>query len=110
MNVTARLAEWASRWDGAASAAAQRWARDAMRDTIACMVAGAGDEGADRLRNVVAGWGTGPATVVGSRIPAPAPWAALANGMAAHVLDYDDNVHYAMTHPSAVIIPALLAI
>ena len=110
MNVTARLAEWATQWDGAASEAARRWARDAVYDTVACMIAGAGDEGASRMRGVLEGWGSGPATVVGSGAPAAVPWAALANGMAAHVLDYDDNVHYAMTHPSAVIVPALLAL
>jgi 2-methylcitrate dehydratase PrpD len=110
MNVTARLAEWAAGWDGTASETARRWARDAFLDTIACMIAGAGDEGANRVRGVIARWGIGPATVVGSSSGAPAPWAALANGMAAHVLDYDDNVHYAMTHPSAAIVPALLAL
>src|SRR5665213_2216648 len=97
MNVTARLAEWATQWDGAAAEAARRWARDAVYDTVACMIAGAGDEGANRMRGVLAGWGSGPATVVGSSVAAAVPWAALANGMAAHVLDYDDNVHYAMT-------------
>jgi len=110
MDVTAGLAEWAATWDGVASEAARRWAREAVHDTISCMIAGAGDEGAARVRAVVAGWGSGPATVVGSTEPAAAPWAALANGMAAHVLDYDDNIHYAMTHPSAVILPALLAL
>jgi 2-methylcitrate dehydratase PrpD len=110
MNVTARLAEWATGWDGAASKTARRWARDAVQDTIACMIAGAGDEAASRMRSMIAGWGAGPATVVGTTTPAPTPWAALANGMAAHVLDYDDNIHYAMTHPSAVIVPALLAL
>lgn len=110
MNVTGRLAEWAAGWNGNASEAARRWARDAVYDTVACMIAGAGDETASRVRSVVAAWGGGPATVVGSTAAAPVPWAALANGTAAHVLDYDDNVHYAMTHPSAVIVPALLAL
>ena len=110
MNVTRRLAEWAAGWDGSASEIARRWARDAVYDTVACMIAGSGDEGASRVRTVVSGWGSGPATIVGSTDPAPAPWAALANGAAAHALDYDDNIHYAMTHPSAVILPALLAL
>ena len=110
MNVTGRLAEWAASWDGNASETARRWARDAIYDTVACMIAGSGDEGASRVRAVISGWGSGPATVVGSADPAPPPWAALANGTAAHALDYDDNIHYAMTHPSAVILPALLAV
>ena len=110
MDVTDTLAEWAAEWDGKASEAARRWARDAVYDTVACMIAGAGDQGASRLRTVASRWGTGPATVVGSTQPLAAPWAALANGAAAHALDYDDNVHYAMTHPSAVLLPALLAL
>lgn len=110
MDVTGRLAEWAAGWNGAASETARRWARDAIYDTVACMIAGAGDEGASRLRSTISGWGAGAATVVGSPHPASAPWAALANGTAAHLLDYDDNIHYAMTHPSAVILPALLAL
>ncbi|HUN45989.1 MAG TPA: MmgE/PrpD family protein [Stellaceae bacterium] len=110
MDVTKRLADWAAEWDGTASETARRWARDAIYDTIACMVAGAGDEGASRVRSAISGWGGGAATVVGSPEPASAPWAALANGTAAHALDYDDNIHYAMTHPSAVILPALLAL
>ncbi len=110
MNVTGKLAEWAAGWDGNASEAARRWARDALYDTVACMIAGAGDEAAGRVRAVISAWGSGPATVVGSTARAAAPWAALANGTAAHVLDYDDNIHYAMTHPSAVILPALLAL
>lgn len=110
MDVTGRLAEWVEGWDGEASEAARRWARDAVYDTVGCMVAGAGDEGASRIRATAAAWGSGVATAVGSPHPTSAPWAALANGAAAHALDYDDNIHYAMTHPSAVILPALLAL
>jgi 2-methylcitrate dehydratase PrpD len=110
MDVTKRLAEWSSSWRGDASEVALHWARSAVYDTVACMVAGAGDEGTARLRNIAASWGAGPATVVGATSAAAAPWAAMVNGMATHVLDYDDNVHYAMTHPSAVILPALLAL
>ena len=59
MNVTARLAEWATQWDGAAPESARRWARDAIYDTVACMIAGAGDDGANRTRGALAGWGGG---------------------------------------------------
>lgn len=110
MDVTGRLAEWAADWNGEASEPARRWARSALYDTIGCIIAGAGDLGASRIRSAVAPWGTGLASAAGSAEPMPAPWAALANGAAAHALDYDDNIHYAMTHASAVILPALLAL
>src|SRR3546814_11105130 len=36
--------------------------------------------------------------------------AALLHGTAAHALDYDDTNHPAYAHPSAVLLPALLAV
>lgn len=39
MNVTCKLAEWAAGWDGNASEAARRWARDTVYDTMSCMIA-----------------------------------------------------------------------
>ncbi|MCP5152846.1 MAG: MmgE/PrpD family protein [Ectothiorhodospiraceae bacterium] len=85
-------------------------ARDAVHDTVACMVGGAGDAGAASVRRALANYGSGPATVVGGMAPAHAPWAALANGTAAHALDFDDNFLPGLTHASAVLVPALLAL
>jgi 2-methylcitrate dehydratase PrpD len=42
--------------------------------------------------------------------PLAAPWAALVNGTAAHALDYDDVLDPAMSHPSAALVPAILAL
>ncbi|MBA0050202.1 MmgE/PrpD family protein [Streptomyces sp. AJS327] len=49
------------------------------------------------------------ATVVGGGEPVPAPLAALANGVLAHSLDYDDTHLPSVLHPSASIVPAALA-
>ena len=50
---------------------------------------------------------TGEATLIADSARASAPDAALANGVACHVLDYDD---FALSgHPSAVLVPAILA-
>jgi 2-methylcitrate dehydratase PrpD len=58
----------------------------------------------------VAGDGSGPCTIVGtSRTAAPAD-AALANGSLAHGLDFDDTHATSITHASAVIVPAALAV
>ncbi len=110
MNVTERLARWVADVEPIDTPIAVSRAVDAVRDTVACMVAGAGDEAAHAVRETVAGYGPGPATVVGARDGAPAPWAALANGMSAHVLDYDDNYLPGLTHASAVLVPALIAL
>ena len=110
MTVIGTLARWAAETPAIESPVALTRARQAIGDVVGCMVAGAGDEGTARVRATVAPWGTGPATVIGQRRKAPAPWAALANGMAAHVLDYDENYLPASTHASAVLVPALLAL
>jgi len=55
-------------------------------------------------------WGDGPCTVMGSEVRLAAPWAALANGTAAHALDFDDNFDPAKAHASAVLVPAILAL
>ncbi len=69
-----------------------------------------GDEGSAVVRATIAPYGAGPATVFGSTAKAAAPWAALANGMAAHALDFDDNYLPGFTHATAVLGPALFAL
>jgi len=83
-----------------------------ITDTVACMVSGATDVAAASVRATVQSWGTGNggATIVGSGHKAPAPFAAFANGTAAHAQDFDDNFLAALTHASAVLVPALLAL
>ena len=108
MSVTKTIAAWAAETPEIESDVALLRARHAIHDVIACMVAGAGDEGSARVRATVSPYGNGPATVFGATTKAPTPWAALANGMAAHALDFDDNYLPGYTHATAVLIPALL--
>lgn len=82
----------------------------AFEDTVACMIAGADDLSPVKVRKGIANWGAGPSSVVGQTERAAAPWAAMANGAAAHALDYDDNVQVVLGHTSAVQVPALLAL
>lgn len=72
---------------------------------------GAADESAGRiLRDVVAGWrSAGRATVLLDGTAA-APFAALANGTLAHCLDFDDTYVKAVTHTSAPVWAATLAL
>jgi 2-methylcitrate dehydratase PrpD len=72
---------------------------------------GAGDEPAGRaVREVAAGWAsTGPASVLYGDTAA-APFAALANGTLAHCLDFDDTHIGAVTHISAPVWAATLAL
>jgi len=57
-----------------------------------------------------AGGGPGEATVLGERDSMAAPWAALANGVLLHALDYDDTHTEGLVHATAVTLPAALAV
>ena len=83
----------------------------ALVDTVAVSLAAAGEEG-DRI---LSAWveressvGSSTAWTSGARMSAAS--AALVNGTAAHLLDYDDISPSMPLHPSAVLIPALVAI
>lgn len=79
-------------------------------DQIAVTVAGA-VEAAPRLAfATVADWGDGPGHVAGQRRRLAAPWAALVNGTAGHVLDFDDNFDPPKAHATTVLLPAILAL
>jgi 2-methylcitrate dehydratase PrpD len=108
------LAERCSADASAQFAAADRGAlaslvRTAFIDTIACILAGRGEEPTRVVHQWVRtrGAGQGDASVLFGTERADSASAALVNGVAGHALDYDD-VGLA-GHPSVVIVPALLA-
>lgn len=93
-----------------ATPAQRRAAEYAIADTLACMVAGQSDLSTKAVRQASAGEiGAGPASLVGGGAAPPVP-AALINGTAAHALDFDDNFNPGMSHASAVMLPAILAV
>ena len=104
------LANWAAEASAEWPELARERAAQAIEDTVACMVAGADDLCPVKVRKGITHWGSGTSSVVGQSEKAPAPWAAMANGAAAHALDYDDNVQVVLGHTSAVQVPALLAL
>lgn len=72
---------------------------------------GAKDEPAGRIvRDTVAGWRSAGRSTVLFGLPAAAPFAALANGTLAHCLDFDDTYVAAVTHISAPVWAAVLAL
>lgn len=109
MSVIETIAAW-SATASSFTPLSRRRAIDAIADTIACMVAGARDDATTAVRAAFADaiGPTGASSVLGGG-RAAAPLAALVNGTAAHALDYDDNFHPAISHASAVLVPALLA-
>ncbi|WP_267426095.1 MmgE/PrpD family protein [Methylobacterium sp. GC_Met_2] len=105
---TAALAEAivAARPD--ADAAAMAAARRALVDFLACALAGSRDRTVATVRTAM-GDTPGRSPVIGSGRPAEPLLAALLNGYAGHVLDYDDVHASVRGHPTTVIVPALLA-
>ena len=61
------------------------------------------------LSYALAQGGPGQASVIGESQRISAPWAAFANGVLAHSLDYDDTHLPSVLHPSASVVPAALA-
>lgn len=106
--VTMRLAGWCADTTPSWPEVSLEGARRAFLDTVAVMLAGQREACVARTRLAVAAWGDGPCHVMGGA-PLAAPWAALVNGTAAHALDYDDVLDPAMSHPSAALVPAILA-
>ena len=89
--------------------AARAIAARAFLDTIGVALAGAGEPAARSVQRVIAGDGGGPCIVVGTPLRGSAANAALANGTAAHALDFDDMCFVSLAHPSAPLVPAALA-
>ncbi len=112
VDITQRLAQFvASTPSETIGAAAREQAKRALLDTLGVMLAGS-REPASRIvvERVREQGGVGEATVVGAGFRAPVSQAALANGTAAHALDYDDVTANMRGHPSAPLVPALLAL
>jgi 2-methylcitrate dehydratase PrpD len=81
-----------------------------LLDTLGCGLAahaqGAGTAVRDAL---LAAYGGGPASVIGSERGLPAPAAACANGALCHALDFDDTHAGAIVNVGAVLVPTVLA-
>jgi 2-methylcitrate dehydratase PrpD len=84
-------------------------AATALLDTVGVTLAGALEPASRAVQDVIAAEGGDACTVLGSALRSTAPGAALANGTAAHALDYDDMCFVSLAHPSAPLVPALLA-
>lgn len=88
-----------------------RAARRAILDTLGVTLAGSVEPTAQRVRALIAHrLAAAEATLAGTALRASIEDAALANGTAAHALDYDDVQQSLSGHPSAPILAAVLAV
>lgn len=86
-------------------------AENAMIDTIGVALAGISDPACEMANQWVQSAGSrADATVWGTDLRVDASDAALANGVAAHVLDWDDTSPSLRGHPSATLVPTVLAL
>ena len=90
--------------------AARAAARDAVQDTVGVMLAGATEPAARIVQSIArSDGGAGPSRILGTTETAGPSYAALANGTAAHALDFDDMCWVTLAHPSAPLVAAALA-
>lgn len=99
----------AARWDRLPPAVQQR-TRLRLADILGLCLAGLVEPFGQAARRLVLGQGgAAQATLVtGERLPAAQ--VALAHGILAHGLDYDDTHHESVVHPSSVVVPVALAV
>ena len=112
MNITKRIAEYVTATDiEDFPPDAIEAAKGAIMDCLACALAGSRESLSDILCRYVAAEGSALiASVVGRGFRTSAANAALLNGAMAHALDYDDITQITKTHPTAVLLPASLAV
>ena len=87
----------------------RRRAAAAFLDTVGVTLAGASEPAAKAVQQVISTLGAGRSQVLGTDMCTTSAGAALANGTAAHALDYDDMCFVSLAHPSAPLVPATLA-
>ena len=84
-------------------------AATAVKDTIGVMLAGVGEPAARIAQAMAIEDGVGTCRVLGTSLQTSPELAALANGVSAHSLDYDDMCFVSLAHPSCALVPAILA-
>jgi len=85
-------------------------AKNAITDCIGVTIPGTREDASKIIQKYIQGIGGLPnATVIGTQIKTTGPFASLANGVAAHVLDLDDVNMVLIGHPSVVLMPTVLA-
>lgn len=112
MTLSLRLAEWLAALDWShVPAATRELAVLRVLDTTGLVLGAAHAPAAALVRErALASGGHGRSSLVGHAQPLSAGWTALAHGVIAHCLDYDDTLPESVVHPGSVVVPVALAI
>lgn len=107
-----RLARFVAEDPLEADAATLAILRDGVIDILGCIRAGVNTDVAVKAREGIRAMApsNGAASVIGTGMKVAAPQAAFLNAVAGHALDFDDWEVQGNTHPTVVLLPALLAI
>ncbi len=81
----------------------------AVADCFGCILAGAGTNVVDRLLTALSAHTSGESPLFGSGRTLSPAYAAMVNAAAGHVHELDDWEELGNTHPTVVLLPALLA-
>jgi 2-methylcitrate dehydratase PrpD len=109
--LTERLARLATEWVHPDQGAALDLAERAVVDTVAVSLAGATDRTVTTMLGALGDeLGAGSSTVLVTGQRTDPRQAALIGGLSAHALDFDDVDDAMIGHPSAVLVPAVLAV
>ena len=111
-DITSRISSFVSQldWDDIPEPARVA-ARRTAANVIGLSVGAAHDAAAEAVLAAAADLGQlGSVQVLGRSEQLTAPWAALVNGLTAHVEDFDDTYLSCILHPGAPIVPAALAV
>jgi 2-methylcitrate dehydratase PrpD len=86
-------------------------AQDLMTDFLGVTVAGALELPSQIMQSFVREQNAlGSSTIVGTSLQSQSNWAAFANGIAGHALDFDDTSQPMYGHPTVPVLPAALAV
>src|SRR5262245_2361257 len=104
-DLAARLGAWATRLSlSDIPEPVRRVATRCIADIVGVAIAGAATDAAERVRrHVGAAYAPGNNRILGTAATSSLLGAALANGMAAHVLDFDDTCYTGIVHGSAAV-------
>jgi 2-methylcitrate dehydratase PrpD len=110
VNLSQQLASWCANYHLHFPDSAIAHAEIGISDAFGCMLRGRNDPAVVAAGKSIPDLPSGKSRSVRHNATIAAPWAALVNGCAAHALDFDDNFFPAITHASAVLVPALIAL
>lgn len=86
-----------------------RIVRDAVADCFGCILAGSDSEVVNRVQDGIAKISQGDVPLFGSNLAFSAGYAAMMNAVSGHCYDLDDWEEPGNTHPTVVMLPAMLA-